>query len=75
MLLGCRDVLCIGGKQCSFGGVRCSYASRQGLEVVLPFLRGSECSELNVKSGKLPVTVILKQCETCNSLFCWQAVG
>lgn len=47
----------------------------QGLEVVLRFLRGNECSKLNVKSGNFPVAAIPKHCETCNSLFCWQTVG
>lgn len=47
----------------------------QGLEVVLPLLRGNKCSKLNVKSGNPPVAVIPKHCGTCNSLFCWQTVG
>lgn len=51
-----------------------SYAFAQRVEVVLSFLPGSECSKLNVKSGNLPVAVILKHCETYNSLFCWQTV-
>lgn len=67
-------LFCVGWKYRSFEWVRYSYASMQGLEVMLPVLWGSEWSKLNMKSGNLPVTVILKCCETCNPLFCWQTV-